>query len=324
MPLLIDTDPGIDDALALLLAFSSPGASVEAITAVAGNVAVDQAVQNVFRILDVVQPAFMPRTARGAASPLRRTLVTAAHVHGDDGLGNLDRFVDADGRARYPAVPHNLEMCDGPDLILEMADRLGKSLVVAALGPLTNLAMAIERDPKPLRKVSRIVVMGGAVTLPGNVTPAAEFNFYVDPEGAAAVFQAGLPLEVVPLDVTRHVILRQKELAARLHRCQSRVSRFVADFTLHGFAFGTQGGDVGIALHDPLAIGVALDPTLVTFEPLHIEIECEGRVTRGMSVADRRPLRSHRKRRPNCRVAVTVDAPRFLQLFLDRLCPASA
>jgi len=324
MPLLIDTDPGIDDALALLLAFSSPGASVVAITAVAGNVAVDQAVQNVFRILDVVQPASMPRTARGAATPLRRTLVTAAHVHGDDGLGNLDRFVDADGRARYPAVPHNLEMCDGPDLILEMADRLGKNLVVVALGPLTNLATAIERDPKPLRKVSRIVVMGGAVALPGNVTPAAEFNFYVDPEGAAAVFHAGLPLEVVPLDVTRQVILRQKELAARLDRCQSRVSRFMADFTLHGFAFGAQGSDVGIALHDPLAIGVALDPTLVTFEPLHIEIECEGRVTRGMSVADRRPLRSHRKRRPNCRVAVTVDARRFLQLFLDRLCPASA
>src|SRR5262252_6680269 len=162
MPLLIDTDPGIDDALALLLAFSSPGASVQAITAVAGNVPVDQAVQNVFRILDVVQPASMPRTARGADTPLRRALATASHVHGDDGLGNLDRFVDADGRARYPAVPHDLEMCDGPDLILEMADRLGKDRVVVALGPLTNLAKAVERDPKPLRKVSRIVVMGGA------------------------------------------------------------------------------------------------------------------------------------------------------------------
>jgi inosine-uridine nucleoside N-ribohydrolase len=324
MPLLIDTDPGIDDALALLLAYSSPGASVEAITAVAGNVPVDQAVQNVFRILDVVQPASMPRTARGAATPLKRALVTAGHVHGDDGLGNLDRFVEADGRARYPAVPHNLEMCDGPDLILEIADRLGKDLVVVALGPLTNLAKAIERDPKPLQKVSRIVVMGGAVALPGNVTPAAEFNFYVDPEGAAAVFEAGLALEIVPLDVTRQVILRQKELAARLHRCQSRVARFMADFTLHGFAFGAQGGHGGIALHDPLAIGVALDPTLVGFEALHVEIECEGRVTRGMSVADRRPLRSHRKRRPNCRVAVTVDAARFLQLFLDRLCPESA
>src|SRR5262249_34147053 len=120
MPLLIDTDPGIDDALALLLAFSSPGASIEAITAVAGNVPVDQAVHNVFRILDVVQPTSMPMTARGAAAPLTRNLVTAAHVHGGDGLGNLDRFVDAHGRPRYPAVPHNLVTSDGADLILEM------------------------------------------------------------------------------------------------------------------------------------------------------------------------------------------------------------
>ena len=324
MPLLIDTDPGIDDALALLLAFSSPGASIEAITVVAGNVPVDQAVHNVFRILDVVRPESMPRTARGEAAPLKRPLVTAGHVHGDDGLGNLDRFIEADGRARYPAVPHTLETCDGPDLILEMADRFGKDLVVVALGPLTNLAKAVERDPKRLRNVARVVVMGGAVSVPGNVTPGAEFNFYVDPEGAAAVLEAGLPLELVPLDVTRQVVLRQKELAARLHRGHSRVARFMADFTLHGFAFGAGGGDSGMALHDPLAIGVALDPSLVGFEHLQVEVECEGRITRGMSIADRRPLRSHQKRRPNCRVAVTVDAPRFLQLFLDRLCPESA
>jgi inosine-uridine nucleoside N-ribohydrolase len=215
-------------------------------------------------------------------------------------------------------------MCDGADLILEMAGRFGKELVVVALGPLTNLAKAVERDPKRLRKAARIVVMGGVVAFPGNVTPGAEFNFYVDPEAAAAVFEAGLPLELVPLDVTRQVVLRQSELAARLHRCQSRVARFMADFTLHGFAFGAQGGDGGIALHDPLAMGVALDPSLVGFEPLHVQVECEGRITRGMSIADRRPLRSHRKRRPNCRVAVSVDAPRFLRLFLDRLCPESA
>ena len=324
MALLIDTDPGIDDALALLLALLWPSAAVEAITTVAGNVPVDQAVQNVLRILDVVRPTIVPRTARGASTPLKRGLVTAAHVHGDDGLGNLDRFVDADGRPRYPAIAHSVEMSDGADLILEMADRFGRDLVVVGLGPLTNLATAVERDPRRLRQAGRVVVMGGAVAVPGNVTPGAEFNFFVDPEAAATVFESGLPLELVPLDVTRQVVLHQADLAARLRRCPSGVARFVADFTLHGFAFGAGRGDDGIALHDPLAVAVALDPSIVGFEPLHVEVECEGRATRGMSIADRRPLRSHHKRRPNCRVAVSVDAARFLQLFLDRLCPVSA
>ncbi|HXJ82748.1 MAG TPA: nucleoside hydrolase [Candidatus Methylomirabilis sp.] len=323
MRLLIDTDPGIDDALALLLLLSTPGVSVEAITAAAGNVPVDQAVRNIFSILDVVRPRPMPRTARGASAPLKRQLITAGHVHGDDGLGNLDRFVEADGTPRYPAIRHTLETRDGADVILEMAERFGKELIVVALGPLTNLAVAVERNTARLREVGRIVIMGGSVAVPGNVTPVAEYNFYVDPEAAAAVFQAGLPLELVPLDVTTQVVLRQSELAERLHRCPSRIARFVADFTLHGFAFGTGRGDGGIALHDPLAAGVALDPSLVGYEALHVDVECEGRITRGMSVADRRPLRAHRKRRPNCRVAVSVDAPRFLDLFLERLCPVS-
>ncbi len=324
MRLVIDTDPGIDDALALLLALASPAVSVEAITAVAGNVAVDQAVRNVFRILDAARPASLPRAARGAATPLKRPLVTAGPVHGDDGLGNLDRFLEPDGRPRYPAVPHTLEMSDGADLILEMADRFGKDLTVVALGPLTNLATAMARDPRTLARTGRVVAMGGAVLGPGNVTPAAEFNFYVDPEAAAVVLDAGLALDLVPLDVTRQVVLRQSELAARLGRCPPRVGGFVADVTAHGFAFGAERGDGGIALHDPLAMGVVLDPSLVRFEPLHVEVECEGRITRGMSIADRRSIAPHHKGRPNCRVAVSVDAPRFLQFFLDRLCLASA
>jgi len=324
MRLLIDTDPGIDDALALLLALSTRGVSVEAITAAAGNVRVDQALLNLHKILQVARPRHVPTIARGAPAPLRRALVTAGHVHGDDGLGNLDRFVDGRGRPRYRTAAHTLETRDAGEVILEMADRFGKELVVVALAPLTNLAVAVNRDPAVLRRVGRIVIMGGAVAVPGNVTPAAEFNFYVDPDAAAAVFEAGLPLELVPLDVTRQVVLKRSDLAARIRRCPSRVARFVADFTLHGFALGAERGDGGIALHDPLAIGAALDPSLVGYESLHVEVERDGRLTRGMSVADRRPRRAAHGARPNCRVAMWVDAPRFLDLFLDRLCPASA
>ncbi len=322
--LLIDTDPGIDDALAILLALTSPGVSVEAITTVAGNVSVDRATANLGYILQVARPDPMPRVARGAEAPLKRALVTAGHVHGQDGLGNLDHFVEPDGRPRYPAPSLPLQMQDGADLILEMADRFRRDLVVVALGPLTNLALALGRDARRLGRVGRVVVMGGAIKAPGNVTPAAEFNFYVDPEAAAAVFEAGLRLELVPLDVTRQVVLRQAEFSARLSRCPSPVAHFVADFTLHGFAFGAERGDGGIVMHDPLAMGVALDPSLARFEDLRVEIECEGRVTRGLSLADRRPIPAHLKRAPNCRVALTVDAPRFLGLLLERLCPTSA
>src|SRR6266545_1130346 len=281
--LLIDTDPGIDDALAILLALCSPEVSVEAVTTEEGNVGVDRATDNLARILEVARPLVLPRLGRGAEAPLKRALITAGDVHGEDGLGNLDRFVEANGRLRYPLPSTPLEM-----------------------------------------RAGHIVVMGGAIATPGNVTPAAEFNFYVDPEAAAAVFEAGLPLELVPLDVTRQVVLSQHTLRERVGRGPGAVARFIADFTLHGFALGSERGDGGIVMHDPLAMGVALDPSLVGFEELRVEIECEGRVTRGLSLADRRPISGRLKRAPNCRVAMSVDAPRFLELFLERLCPASA
>ena len=321
-PVLIDTDPGIDDALAILLALGSPEISVEAITTVAGNVGVDLGTANAFRVLDVARPHHRPRVARGAAGPLVGPLITAAHFHGDDGLGNLGRLRDADGRPRYPEPSHTLEMLDGADLILETADRFAGRLVVVALGPLTNVALALQRDRGRLAQAARIVVMGGAVAVPGNVTPAAEFNIHVDPEAASAVFASGLPVELVPLDVTRRVVLTAADLGAALARHGGPTARFIQDFTAHGFDFETQQGDGSMALHDPLAVGVALDPSLVTLEALHVVVECEGRLTRGMTVADRRPR--HTGPAPTCRAALEVDAPRFLRLFLERVCRASA
>jgi inosine-uridine nucleoside N-ribohydrolase len=321
-PILIDTDPGIDDALAILLALGSPEVSVEAITTVAGNVEVDLATANAFRILDVARPVRRPRVARGAAAPLAGPLLTAAHVHGEDGLGNLGDLREPDGRPRYPEPSHALEMLDGADLILETADRFAGRLVVVALGPLTNVALALRRDRGRLARAARIVVMGGAVAVPGNVTAAAEFNMHVDPEAAAEVFASGLPIELVPLDVTRRVVLTRADLSKALGRHGGKTARFIEDFTAHGFDFETRRGDGAMALHDPLAVGVAVDPSLVTFEPLHVAVECVGRLTRGMTVADRRP---HRDRpAPTCRAALDVDAPRFLRLFLERVCRASA
>jgi purine nucleosidase/pyrimidine-specific ribonucleoside hydrolase len=322
-PVLIDTDPGIDDALALFLAWGTPGVQVEAITTVAGNVSVNLATTNVFRLLEAARPARRPRVARGGAAPLRRPLATAAHVHGDDGLGRLDRFRSPDGRERYPAPRLDLEMRDGPDLILETVDRFGTELTLVALGPLTNVALALARDPARLRGVGRIVVMGGAVAAPGNVTPAAEFNFFVDPDAAAAVLGAGLPLDLVPLDVTRQVVLGAAALEAALPPPRGAARQLLLDLTAHGFEFGAARGEGGIALHDPLAMALAADPSLAGWEPLRVAVETESPLTRGLSLADRRP-RASREGRPNCRVALTVDAPRALALVLEGLCRASA
>jgi purine nucleosidase/pyrimidine-specific ribonucleoside hydrolase len=323
-PLLIDTDPGIDDALALLVAFASPEVSVEAISTVAGNVGVEVATDNVFRILDVLQPAHPPRVARGAAAPLVRPLVIAAHVHGEDGLGNLHRLREPDGRSRYASPPHVVQMTDGADLILDMAERHGGDLTVVALGPLTNLAMALARDRRRLARIGRLIVMGGAVAVPGNVTPAAEFNFYVDPEAAGAVLGAGLPVTLVPLDVTRQVVLRRPALERALAGRSDRRACFVTDFTAYGFDRAGQWQDPGIVLHDPLAMGVAVDPTVVGIERLHVDVECAGRLTRGLSLADRRGLAPSDRTPANCDVATSVNAEKFLALFLERLCPASA
>ncbi len=323
-PMLIDTDPGIDDALAMLLALSSPEISVEAITTVAGNVTVELGTANVFRILDIVRPARRPRVARGAAAPLKRPLVTAAHVHGEDGLGNLHRLLEPDGRPRYPGPTVGLEMLGAADLILETAERYPGRLVIVALGPLTNLALALERDAARLRLAERIVVMGGAVAVPGNVTPAAEFNLYVDPEAAAAVFNAGLPIELIPLDVTRQVLLTRAALGEALGRVPGRRARFVEDFSTFGFDFADAHGERGIVLHDPLAMAVAVEPGLVGFEPFHVDVECEGAITRGMTVADRREIPAHRRKAPNCRAALRVDVERSLQFFLERVCRTSA
>jgi len=273
----------------------------------------------------VAAPSPMPPVVRGAEAPLKRALVTAGHVHGQDGLGNLDRFVEPDGRLRYPEPPPVLETRSAAQVILETVDRWGPELTLVALGPLTNLAAAAALDARRLARVGRVVVMGGAVTAPGNVTPAAEFNFYVDPEAAAQVLELGLPLELVPLDVTRQVVLAQSVLTERLRRCPNdRVARFILDFTLHGFAFGAAQEGGGIVLHDPLAMAVALEPGLVTLEPMPVQVECDGALTRGMSLADRRAIPAHRKRLPTCRVAVAVDREAVLRLVLDRLCPASA
>lgn len=307
-PLLVDTDPGIDDALALLLAFGSPACSVEAITTVAGNVEVGLCTRNAGRIVAAARPVRQPVIVAGASKPLARPLVTAGHYHGADGLGDAfppEPFAGPEaGRAPEPGASR---------AIIEAARRHRGMLTLVAIGPLTNIALALGHDAAALAEIGRLVVMGGALDVPGNVTPAAEFNMHVDPEAAARVLAAGLPLDLIPLDVTRRVVLARAELETALTRAPRPLAEFVAAFTRFAFRVDEDAGGRGITLHDPLALGIALDPSLATFEEIRIEIGPEGETRR-------------RPGTPNCRVAVAVavDAERFLPYFLERLCRASS
>jgi purine nucleosidase len=297
---LIDTDPGIDDALALLLAWGSPQMRLAAITTVAGNVVVEDATRNLFRLMALcgITP---PPVAQGAAAPLARALVTATGYHGADGLSDLPAWPPT---PRVPASPTAAE------LIVGTASRAVEPLTLIALGPLTNVALALAHDAAAVRRVARVVVMGGAVDVPGNVTPGAEFNIHVDPEAAERVLAAGLTLDLVPLDATRQAVVSRVALErALLHRPGPRAAR-IAAFTRRGFQVDEARGTAGMVLHDPLAVAAALDPTLVGWEAVRVEIGPDGETRRAAGVA-------------NCRFARTVDVPRFLGLFLDRLCPAS-
>ena len=298
-PVLIDTDPGIDDALALLLAWNSPEIQVEAITTVAGNVPIDAASTNLLRLLALRRPVPRPVVAAGASGPLARALTTATRYHGEDGLGDLPDWPEVEP---LPGSPGAVEV------ILEAARRHERELTIVALGPLTNLALALKEDAGALSRVGRIVAMGGAVDVPGNVTPTAEFNMFVDPEAAHRVLAAGLALEIVPLDATRQAVLPRAGMRATLARSAGPLATRIQGFSERGFRIAHGDGEQGMALHDPLAVGLAVDPSLGKWEAVRLAIGPDGETMRQSGA-------------PNCRIAKGVESARFIRLFLDRLCP---
>lgn len=318
--IIIDTDPGIDDALALLLAFQSPELDIAAITTVNGNVPVEIGTRNVFTVLSLLPSAVRPPVASGASRPLQKSPVLATHIHGEDGLGGLDRCLDASGNHRYAHQEVTTSDRDGVDEILHQLSVTTEPTTIIALGPLTNIATAIEKDKETMAATKQIVLMGGAINVAGNVTPAAEFNIYVDPHAASIVFDSGIPLTVVGLDVTTRVGLTRDMIGKAAEAHQTVLSHFLRDCTGELIAFAEEHyGESIFFLHDPLAVGVVIDPTFVTKKPMHVEIETEGTITEGMTVADRRPLKPELKKPPNANVCIDVDANRFVSFFMERM-----
>ena len=316
---IIDTDPGTDDALAILLALDSPELDVQALTVVPGNVTAEQGLDNALRLVSLAKRCDIP-VAHGAEHPLNQQLVTAEFWHGMNGLANID----------LPKPQCHADPRFAPDLIIELVHRYPHQITLVPIGPETNIALAVSKDPSIVPLVRTVVIMGGSIS-GGNVNAAAEANIYGDPEAAQIVFNAGWPITMVGLDVgNRTLVMRNhvRELAAR-RGPQSDFAAGVLNF-LEGLS--EKYGDEGVPMYDPLAVGVAINPALVTTQSMRVEIETRGQFTRGETVANRtnRIERNvpHERRLwiealdpvlPNAEVATEVKADKFIRMFLDRL-----
>ena len=316
--ILLDTDTGVDDALAIILALSSPELKVEAITSVSGNVQVDLCTRNLLMTLEAMGLSEYPICAKGESQPLIKPLVMAAHVHGSDGLGDITQSLTTDGLRRYPDPEPRLAATSAVDLIIDLAGQYPDELVLVPVGPLTNVAKAMIKHPTRMRRIREIVLMGGAFETYGNVTATAEFNIFVDPHAAQLVLDFGVPVTVVPLDVTHQVMLTGKRLDAAIGEQSNRLSQFLRDVTYATMEYHqAHEGFYGTYIHDALPIGLLTHPEFFQTVEAFVQVETSGDLTQGMTVGD---LRSERPRpKPNARVCVGVDAEAFLQHFFHRI-----
>ncbi|HQY43481.1 MAG TPA: nucleoside hydrolase [Paracoccaceae bacterium] len=304
--IIIDTDPGQDDAVAILLALASPELDVLGITCVAGNVPLALTEKNARVICELVNRTDI-RIFAGCDRPLTRKLVTAEHVHGKTGL---------DGIA-LPDPVQPLAPGHAVDFIIETLRREAPGTVtLCPLGPLTNIATAFQKAPDIVGRVAEIVLMGGGYFEGGNITPAAEFNIYVDPEAADIVFRAGAPLVVMPLDVT-HKALTSREWVEGLRALGTRAGQAVASWTDFFERFDTaKYGSQGAPLHDPCVIAYLIEPSLFQGRHIHVAIELQGTHTLGMTVADWWRVTDNA---PNAMFMGAIDRTGFFALLTERI-----
>lgn len=305
--IIIDTDPGQDDAAAILLALASPDEiNVLGITAVAGNVPLALTSKNSLIVCELAGKVDVPVYA-GCAGPMTRKLVTAEHVHGKTGLDGPD--------LPDPSMP--LQDLHAVDFIIEtLRTRPAGSVTLCPLGPLTNIATALKRAPDIADRIQEIVLMGGAYFEVGNITPAAEFNIYVDPEAADIIFKSGIQITVMPLDVTHKVLVTPARIKA-LRDQQTKVCAAMADMVDFFERFDTDKyGSDGAPLHDPCVTAYLIQPNLFTGRHINVEIETQSELTLGMTVADWWRVTD---RAPNAMFMGDVDAQGFFELLTERL-----
>ncbi|RYM00491.1 nucleoside hydrolase [Sporolactobacillus sp. THM7-7] len=303
---ILDVDTGVDDALGILLATHSEDLDILGITTVSGNVPLQMATRNTLKVLQLVGKENAISVYPGAYAPLIREPVYEYRVHGDDGMGGAlsDMIVTAEPAKQRAAA-----------FIVDQVNRYPNEVTLIMTAPLTNLAEAMRLDPLLNQKVGRIVSMGGAVKeARGNITPEAEFNIYADPEAARKVYHSGMKLTMVGLDVTEKALLREKDID-RLKG--TAYYDFVQTVTRDYLAFSERGTGVrACAMHDPLAVAVAVRSDLVRTEKHYVDVETSSTLCDGQTVCD---FKGRFGKKPNVDVALEVDAGRFIELFLSTL-----
>jgi purine nucleosidase len=327
---ILDTDPGIDDSLAILLAAASPEVELAGVTVTSGNCPMADGVRNARNVLALAGRPDIP-VCGGVALPLIRPLYTAPETHGETGIG----FAHPPESTAPVSTEHGVDL-----IIREILEHPGEVTLVA-VAPLTNVAIALRKEPRIINAVREVIIMGGALRADGNTTSLAEFNFYVDPHAAHIVLESGMPITLLPWDITKDIILTQADVD-RLLRTPSPVTQFIADATRFYIEFHLAAfGYAGCSINDPAALALAFMPDLARTEPMHVAVEYTSELTAGKSVisyigpATREPdahdltgydtaawpphWRRAFRPAPNVRTVVEFDTQRFIALFVERM-----
>ena len=303
--ILIDTDPGIDDSLAILLALASPELSLEGISVVHGNCSLEQATRNGLSVLELARATHIP-LATGCELPLVQPSLLAPETHGNTGLGY----------AKLPEPRIKPTSQHGTDFLIERILSSPGEITLVAVGPLTNVALAIRKEPRIVGALKELVIMGGAIRYEGNTTALAEFNTFVDPHAAHIVYHAGIPTTLVPLDVTYQCVLLASDVE-RLLKIESPIPSFIKATTDFYMEYhDSYQGIKGCVINDPLALALTFAPELCDYQELPVDVDISGGVSTGKTFAD---FYNYDKKPSNMKVALGVRPRDFIELFLERV-----
>jgi purine nucleosidase len=303
--ILFDTDPGIDDACAILLALASPELLLEGLSIVHGNCSLTQATINALSVLELAKSGHIP-VASGCELPLVQPSLLAPETHGNTGLG----YAQLPSPRTKPIARH------GIDFLIEKIMAFPGEITLVAIGPLTNVALAIRQEPRLIHAVREVIVMGGAIRYEGNTTALAEFNTYVDPHAAHIVYHSWMPITLVPLDVTYQCILTRADVL-KMQQVNSPITKFVEDATRFYMEFHDEFQSIeGCVINDPLALALTFAPELCTYRELPVDVDLSGGISMGKTIGD---FYNYGKKPANMRVALGVKHREFMDLFVERI-----
>ncbi|MBE0680389.1 MAG: nucleoside hydrolase [Anaerolineales bacterium] len=303
--IILDSDPGIDDSLAILLALASPEIALDGISTIHGNASTAQVTRNALAILELAKAGDIP-VYKGCDLPLVKESLLSPETHGNSGLG----YAKLSEPQSRPQIKH------GCDFLIESILSSPNEITLVAIGPLTNVAMAIRKEPRIVEKVKEVFIMGGAIQHAGNTTALAEFNTFVDPHSAHIVFHSGMPITLTPLDVTYQCIFLKADLD-RLLRIDSPITKFIADATRFYMEFHDEYQKIdGCVINDPMTLALTFMPEICDYQELVVDVDISTGVGLGNTFAD---FYNYEKKAPNMKVAMGVRPRMFMELFLERI-----